>query len=81
MTRDNEKQMSENSFVAYFDSVSLYPSVIKRIYVLEGKPKTIPNCLDGNYIIDHLFDDGQIEPTKERLRYHIWLLLGEGMRA
>ena len=66
MTRDNEKQMSEGRALADFDAVSLYPSAIKRLYVLEGKPKTIPKDWDGNYIIDHLFEDEQFEPTKER---------------
>ena len=66
MIRDNEKQMSENRFIADFDEVSSYQSAIKRLYVLEDKHKTITNRWDGNYIIHHLFDDEQLEPTNER---------------
>ena len=50
-----------------FDAVSLYPSAIARLYTLEGKPKVIPdNMLSSEYLLQHLFDDDQKEPTSEK---------------
>lgn len=49
-----------------FDAVSLYPSAIKRAYVLEGKAKLIPRNWTKEFIMKHLFDDDQVKPTKEK---------------
>lgn len=66
MTRDNEKQINENKEICDFDAVSLYPSAIHRLYILEGKPKVIPSTWNGEYIINHLFNDDQLEPTTDK---------------
>ena len=65
MLARNEKRITEGRAVVDFDAVSLYPSAMARLYCLEGMPKVIdvPNT---QYLLKHLFEDGQTEPTKER---------------
>ena len=65
MVRDNSK-FKINDRLVDFDAVSLYPSAIKRAYILEGKPSLIPKEWDGKYLLEHLFDDNQIEPTSDK---------------
>ena len=55
-----------NEILCDFDAVSLYPSAIKRAYVLEGKAKRIPDKWTKEFIMKHLFDDDQVKPTKEK---------------
>ena len=68
MTRDNEKQINEDidHTICDFDAVSLYPSAIRRLYNLEGKPHVIPREWNGDYIIKHLFDEDQLKPTSQK---------------
>ena len=55
-----------NEILCDFDAVSLYPSAIKRAYILEGKAKRIPDNWTKEFIMKHLFDDDQVKPTKEK---------------
>ena len=66
MIKDNMKCKSESDIVD-FDAVSLYPSAMARLYCLEGIPKVIPNeWLSTSYLMNHLFDDDQLEPTPKK---------------
>lgn len=65
MVRDNGKY-EVNERVVDFDAVSLYPSAIKRAYILEGKPYLIPKGWTKEYLLQHLFEDDQTSPTRER---------------
>lgn len=65
MVRDND-MYALNEKICDFDAVSLYPSAIKRSYVLEGIPKKIPENWTKEYLMEHLFDDDQIKPSKEK---------------
>ena len=50
-----------------FDAVSLYPSAMNRLWTVTGTPEVIPESyLRGNYLLNHLFDVDQLEPTKEK---------------
>ena len=62
MSRDNEMHLLNENIVD-FDAVSLYPSAIKRAYILEGKPKLIPSSWTKEYLLEHLFEDDQVEPN------------------
>ena len=63
MLSDNTKRIVKGEIVD-FDAVSLYPSAIARLYLLEGIPKILKNeMLNQNYLLEHLFTDEQIEPT------------------
>jgi hypothetical protein len=63
---DNEKQITEEKIVD-FDAVSLYPSAMNILYVLEGIPCVITSeMLASGYLLSHLFDDGQVEPTEDK---------------
>ena len=67
MLSDNTKSINESEPIVDFDAVSLYPSAIHRLYLLEGKPQVLqPEQLDSNYLLSHLFEDEQTEPTNER---------------
>ena len=68
MLADNQKQKIENEFkVVDFDAVSLYPSAYARLYTVEGVPKVIPDeWLDTEFLLQHLMDDDQTVPTKEK---------------
>jgi len=61
----NQKRKVEGKAVVDFDAVSLYPSAMNRLYCLEGMPKVLHGWTT-KYLLDHLFIDGQIEPTEER---------------
>ena len=65
MVRDNN-MYARNERIVDFDAVSLYPSALKRSYILEGVPKLIPKDWTKEYIINHLFDDDQIEPNENK---------------
>ena len=65
MLAHNEKRITEGRAVVDFDAVSLYPSAMARLYCLEGMPKVIDEWTT-QYLLKHLFEDGQTEPTKER---------------
>jgi uncharacterized protein YbaR (Trm112 family) len=65
MCCDNEKQFSEEKVVD-FDTVSLYPSAMNRLYDLEGIPVVLSEeMLNVDYLTKHLFED-QLEPNEER---------------
>ena len=65
MVRDNE-MFKLIKILCDFDAVSLYPSAVKRAYILEGKAKKIPDKWTKEFIMNHLFDDDQVKPTKEK---------------
>ena len=67
MLADNTKSINEQEPLVDFDAVSLYPSAINRLYLLEGMPQVLqPNQLNSNYLLSHLFEEEQVEPTNER---------------
>ena len=76
MLSDNNKSINESEpshnggmgeALVDFDAVSLYPSAINRLYLLEGMPHVLqPEQLNTNYLLSHLFEDEQIEPTNKR---------------
>ena len=67
MLSDNTKSINESEALVDFDAVSLYPSAINRLYLLEGLPQVLqPEQLNTNYLLSHLFEDEQIEPTNKR---------------
>ena len=67
MLSDNTKSNNETNPIVDFDAVSLYPSAIHRLYLLEGIPQVLqPEQLNATYLINHLFEDEQTEPTPER---------------
>ena len=67
MLSDNTKSINESEPIVDFDAVSLYPSAINRLYLLEGMPQVLQtNQLDQDYLLSHLFEDEQTEPTNER---------------
>jgi hypothetical protein len=60
MCCDNENQMTE-SMVVDFDAVSLNPSNMIRLYVLEGIPLMMKEeMLNVDYLTRHLFEDDQL---------------------
>ena len=66
MLADNEKQKT-NTNIVDFDAVSLYPSAMARLYTLEGIPKVLKkDQLEVSYLLGHLFEEEQIEPTSDR---------------
>ena len=67
MLSDNSKSINESEAIVDFDAVSLYPSAIHRLYLLEGMPKVLqPEQLNANYLLSHLFEDEQEKPTNKR---------------
>ena len=67
MLRNNEKQFEYEDLVVDFDAVSLYSSAIARLYTLEGIPKVMTDeMLSTDYLLKHLFDDDQEEPTHKK---------------
>ena len=67
MLSDNHKSINDSEPLVDFDAVSLYPSAINRLYLLEGKPKVLqPDQLNTVYLLSHLFTDEQTEPTADR---------------
>ena len=66
MLSDNVKSINETQSIVDFDAVSLYPSAIHRLYLLEGLPQVLqPEQLNMNYLLSHLFEEEQIEPTNK----------------
>ena len=64
---NNTSSINEVEPIVDFDAVSLYPSAIHRLYLLEGMPQVLqPEQLNTNYLLEHLFEDEQIEPTNKR---------------
>jgi hypothetical protein len=64
MMADHKKRIVEEK-VDDFDGVSLYPSAMNRLYVLEGIPEVIENP-SLEFLLEHLFLDEQTEPNEER---------------
>jgi uncharacterized protein YbaR (Trm112 family) len=66
MISDNEKQIIEEKIVD-FEAVSLYPSAMNRLYVLEGIPYVLePEMLNVEFLRKHLFENDQVEPPEDR---------------
>jgi len=65
MLAHNTKRITEGRPVVDFDPVSLYPFVMARLYCLEGMPKVV-DAWTTKYLLSHLFENGQTEPTAER---------------
>jgi hypothetical protein len=66
MIRDNQKIEVEDK-IFDFDAVSLYPSAMNRLYVLEGIPVVLsPEMLSVPYLRSHLFEEDQTKPTEDR---------------
>ena len=67
MLSDNHKSINTSEPIVDFDAVSLYPSAIHRLYLLEGIPHVLtPQMLNTNYLLSHLFTDEQTTPTTDR---------------
>ena len=67
MIANNQKRRVEGRPVVDFDAVSLYPSAMARLYCLEGMPKVLSyKMLSVRFLMDHLFEEGQTEPSSER---------------
>ena len=67
MLSDNHKSINETEPIVDFDAVSLYPSAIHRLYLLEGMPQVLQlDQLNTDYLLAHLFEDEQVEPTSNR---------------
>jgi DNA polymerase elongation subunit (family B) len=64
MMAEYKKRIVEEK-VDDFDGVSLYPSAMHRLYVLEGLPEVIENP-SLEFLLEHLFEDEQTEPNEER---------------
>ena len=67
MLSDNKKSFNTIHPIVDFDAVSLYPSAIHRLYLLEGIPHVLTQqMLNTNFLLSHLFADEQQAPTPER---------------
>lgn len=65
MTRLN-KRWSVNEELADFDAVSLYPSAMKRLYCVKGKPEVLkPKELNTNYLLNNTCAEDE-QPTKQK---------------
>ena len=65
MTRLN-KRWSVNEELADFDAVSLYPSAMKRLYCVKGKPEVLkPEELSTEYLINHTCSEDE-QPSEEK---------------
>ena len=64
MTRAN-KRYHINKILDDFDACSLYPSAMRRLWTVEGRPKVLTDGIMEN-ILEHTFTENQTEPTKER---------------
>lgn len=65
MTRLN-KRWSVNEELADFDAVSLYPSAMKRLYCVKGKPEVLkPEELNTSYLINNTCAEDD-QPTKQK---------------
>lgn len=65
MTRLN-KRWSVNEELADFDAVSLYPSAMKRLYCVKGKPEVLkPEELSTTYLLNHTCGEDE-QPTKQK---------------
>ena len=65
MTRLN-KRWSVNEELADFDAVSLYPSAMKRLYCVKGKPEVLkPEELSTEYLINHTCSEDE-QPSQEK---------------
>ena len=59
MTRDNEK-WHVKQVLNDFDAVSLYPSAMKRLYVVNGKPQVFkPEQLNVDYLMKHTASENE----------------------
>lgn len=65
MTRLN-KRWSVNEELADFDAVSLYPSAMKRLYCVKGKPEVLkPEELNTNYLLNNTCGEDE-QPNKNK---------------
>lgn len=65
MTRLN-KRWSVNEVLADFDAVSLYPSAMKRLYCVKGKPEVLkPEELNTNYLLNNTCGEDE-QPNKNK---------------
>ena len=65
MTRLN-KRWSVNEELADFDAVSLYPSAMKRLYCVKGKPEVLkPEELNTNYLLNNTCAEDE-QPNKNK---------------
>ena len=65
MTRLN-KRWSVNEELADFDAVSLYPSAMKRLYCVKGKPEVLKSEeLSTSYLLNHTCAEDE-QPTKQK---------------
>lgn len=65
MTRLN-KRWSVNEDLADFDAVSLYPSAMKRLYCVKGKPEVLKSEeLNTNYLLNNTCAEDE-QPTKQK---------------
>lgn len=65
MTRLN-KRWSVNEDLADFDAVSLYPSAMKRLYCVKGKPEVLkPDELNTNYLLNNTCGEDE-QPNKNK---------------
>lgn len=65
MTRLN-KRWSVNEELADFDAVSLYPSAMKRLYCVKGKPEVLkPEELNTSYLLNHTCAEDE-QPNKNK---------------
>ena len=50
-----------------FDACSLYPSAMRRLWTVSGKPKVMtPDMLNTEFLINHAFTEDQTAPSSER---------------
>ena len=65
MTRLN-KRWTVKEELADFDAVSLYPSAMKRLYCVKGKPEVLkPEELSTEYLINHTCSEDE-QPSEEK---------------
>lgn len=65
MTRLN-KRWSVNEELSDFDAVSLYPSAMKRLYCVKGKPEVLkPEELNTTYLLNNTCGEDE-QPTKQK---------------
>lgn len=76
MTRLN-KRWSVNEELADFDAVSLYPSAMKRLYCVKGKPEVLkPEELNTNYLLNNTCgEDEQPNKNKQISTYVVEILI------
>jgi hypothetical protein len=68
MCQDNKKQPSEEKVVDS-DAISLYPSAMDRLYMLEGIPFVLTvEMLAPMYFQSHIFGNKQVGSTTDKFR-------------